>query len=177
MQSEKLGLKLREMRKKHGYSLQKVGDLLGVSPQSISQYELNKRDIPSLILSSLMGIYRLKGQSMIEFLDDVKDIPEKEKQEFMRYYINSKSGGMQFSFFPDEMKNDKEVNAFIEKLINNGYLVQATEKAFRIQNEKNVFFLSANEVKELLKDVDNYLKARIQALEQKYKDKGTRGLW
>lgn len=178
MQSKKLGEKLRELRKEKGYSLQNLADLLGLSPQAISQYELNKRDIPTLTLCAIFNVLGVKENILTDLLVSLDDIEQAEKLAFLSYVINS-TGGIGFSFVSIQVSQDKVLNGMYQKLLDFGYLVEAKDKAFRITNRTsgNIYFLSTQEVKDLYEDAESYLKSRLEALEQKLKDQGTRGLW
>jgi len=82
MKSEILGNKLRIIRKENKKSLQDIANKLSVSPQAVSQYELNKRDIPNLLL---VYMFQSLGVSLIDLVDiirEIEDIPDDEKRNF-----------------------------------------------------------------------------------------------
>lgn len=110
MNSPELGMKIRELRKSKNMSLQQVGDLLSVSPQAISQYELNKRDIPGHLLIKMLLELGLKKPDVSQFILSVDDIPDEEKTTFLKFYDP-------FHFFTEVESKDltERVKKMLEK--------------------------------------------------------------
>ena len=84
--NQTLGSKLRELRKKYGYTQQNIGELLGVTFQQIQKYEEGKNRIPP------DKLYRLKEHYRIDFNEFFTNIdiglPFKELQYRPPHLIN-----------------------------------------------------------------------------------------
>lgn len=177
MNSEKLGRTLREKRKKLGYSADKVGKLLGLTGQAILQYELNKRDIPSLTLSSIFRILKISGKELTDLMDSLDDIPSEEKTAFVLYHVDTN-----MKSFMDESRRilvtglPQAVNATVlsewDKAVNHlselGYKIAFDEDntSMWLSNGEFVFEVNENEILDLYKESASYLKYKIQELSE-----------
>lgn len=83
--------RLKELRKKNGFTQEQVALFLKISRTGYNQYEIGKNDIPSEILIKLSNLYN----TSIDYILEVTDITEpyeknedkkqtKEKIDFMR---------------------------------------------------------------------------------------------
>ncbi|MBR0365955.1 MAG: helix-turn-helix transcriptional regulator [Clostridia bacterium] len=51
------GLKLKQLRRKNGYTREEIAELLGISKNTISNYESNKTPIPLSVMIKLSRLY------------------------------------------------------------------------------------------------------------------------
>ena len=65
--------RIRELRKKHGWSQAKIAKELGCSQQVYSNYELEQREIPIRLLIQLSELYGVS----VDYILGLTDCPER----------------------------------------------------------------------------------------------------
>lgn len=65
--------RFRELRKKHGWSQDKISKELGCSQQVYSNYELGQREIPIRLLIQLSDLYGVS----VDYILGLTDCPER----------------------------------------------------------------------------------------------------
>jgi len=69
--NEKVGIKLKELRSKNGYSLEHIASRIGKARQTVHKYE---KGMISISLDDLQDILNIYGIDVGEFLDEHRSI-------------------------------------------------------------------------------------------------------
>lgn len=118
-----VGKMFREMREKHGYSLETVALHLGIAPKSIQRYECGERKIKIGTIKTLCEFY---GIDYYSFIKEAKSRFTGEEPVEESYYLNEEAKELaEFMFknpeykvlFDASRKVKKEDIAFVKQMI------------------------------------------------------------
>lgn len=135
-----LGDKIREIRKKKGYSQEKLAEIVAISKMSIRRYETNERQ-PSL--NTLNKIANALNIDVWELYDGCQLKPTQKDEHFWTAYLDDQLKQLGYSIGYDEE------NAFLWINYPDGTL-EVTEE----------------NLKELNKSAMSYLKFKLEELKQ-----------
>ena len=102
---ETMGQRIRECRKKMGYSQEELAEMLFIKKSTISKYEKDERDMPASILKDIANILKVNPNYLLngyvggdEWIDEMmvmlKRIDKADLREVLRLQIKAVSDAM-----------------------------------------------------------------------------------
>ena len=113
MKNQLLPLKLKELRKAHGYTQDDVASLLGVVRQTYSHYETGKRTPSSESLFKLAGFYNISVDDLMQLTMEIDrniyydaPIPTQSSEDLAKFldFFNNPLNQKKYQLFSNKEK-------------------------------------------------------------------------